>query len=284
MGKVWFITGATRGIGAEVVKAALAAGERVVATGRRPEHITGAFGMPDRLLSVALDVTVEWQATAAVDAAFKRFGRIDVVVNNAGFAVLGAVEEVSDAEVRQQFDTNVFGLLNVTRAVLPILRVQRSGHILNLSSIAGIGGAPGGSSYSGSKFAVEGISECLNAELAPLGIDVTLVEPGFFRTGFLSSDSVVYAERVIGAYAATSGATRELTAAMHLRQSGDPKKARARVAHAAAAERPPRRFVAGADAVGLFEEALSKRSAELNAWRNLSLSLAYEDSLEASTS
>ena len=185
------------GIGAAVVKAALGAGDRVVATGRHPERVTRELGTRDRLLPVCLDVTRECEAQAAVHAAFERFGRIDVVVNNAGFAVLGAVEEVNDAEVRRQFDTNVFGLLNVTRAVLPVLRGQGSGHLINMSSIAGIRGDAGGSSYCGSKFAVEGISESLSTELAPLGIQVTLVEPGFFRTEFLGSESVVYADRII---------------------------------------------------------------------------------------
>jgi NAD(P)-dependent dehydrogenase (short-subunit alcohol dehydrogenase family) len=184
MSKVWFVTGATRGIGAAVVKAALGAGERVVATSRHPERMPTERGTRGRLLPVCLDVTRESEAEAAVHAAFEQFGRIDVVVNNAGFAVLGAVEEVSDAEVRGQFGTNVFGLLNVTRAVLPVLRGQGSGHIINMSSIAGIRGDAGGSSYSGSKFAVEGISECLSAELAPLGIHVTLVEPGTSAPGF----------------------------------------------------------------------------------------------------
>ena len=280
MDKVWFITGAMRGIGTALVKAALGAGERVVATGRHPERVIKEFGTTDRLLPVCLDVTHEYEAKAAVHTAFERFGRIDVVVNNAGFAVLGAVEEVSDAEVRGHFATNVFGLLNVTRAVLHVLRGQGTGHIINISSIAGIKGDAGGSSYSGSKFAVEGISECLGAELAPLGIHVTLVEPGFFRTEFLGSDSVVYAARVIDAYATTSGETRKFTAAMHGRQSGDPEKLAQALLMLAAAEHPPRRFVAGADAVTLFEQALRERSAELEAWRDLSRSLAHQDSLE----
>lgn len=171
MSKVWFITGATRGIGADIAKAALAAGDKVVATGRQKESVTRALGSSEHLLALSLDVTDEQQAQATVQAAISHFKQIDIVVNNAGFAVLGALEETTNAEVRRQFDTNVFGLLNVTRAVLPVMRARKSGHIFNLSSLAGFYGDAGVSSYCGTKFAVEGISESLAKEVASLGID-----------------------------------------------------------------------------------------------------------------
>ncbi|HBH67946.1 MAG TPA: short-chain dehydrogenase/reductase, partial [Erwinia persicina] len=224
MSKVWFITGATRGIGADIAKAALAAGDKVVATGRQKESVTRALGSSEHLLALSLDVTDEQQAQATVQAAISHFKQIDIVVNNAGFAVLGALEETTNAEVRRQFDTNVFGLLNVTRAVLPVMRARKSGHIFNLSSLAGFYGDAGVSSYCGTKFAVEGISESLAKEVASLGIHVTIVEPGYFRTEFLTENSVVYTDNIIAAYDATSGETRRATRAVDGKQANDPKK------------------------------------------------------------
>jgi len=207
---VLFVTGASRGFGAEIVEKALAAGHSVVATARDPRAIAARFpDAGDHLLPVALDVLDEAQAAAAVEAAVQRFGRIDVVVNNAGRGLLSAVEEASDAAARAVFDTNVFGILNVQRAVLPTLRAQRSGRIVNLSSIGGFIGSAGWGIYCATKFAVEGFSEALAREVGPLGIDVVIVEPGYFRTDFLDASSLSTEGTVIDDYAETAGATRQ---------------------------------------------------------------------------
>jgi len=207
MRNVWLITGANRGIGAAITKAALAAGHYVVAASRHPEAIADTFGDAPNLLALQLDVTSEAEAQCAIAQVVARYGRLDVLVNNAGYALLGALETTSDAEVRRLFDTNVFGLLNVTRAALPQLRQQQAGHIINISSMQGVIGAPASSSYSGSKFAVEGISESLHQEVRPLGIRVTLVEPGTFRTELLGDQSLHKAQATLPAYEPTAGQT-----------------------------------------------------------------------------
>lgn len=275
MSKVWFITGATRGIGADIAKAALAAGDKVVSTGRQKESVTRALGSSEHLLALSLDVTDEQQAQATVQAAISHFKQIDIVVNNAGFAVLGALEETTNAEVRRQFDTNVFGLLNVTRAVLPVMRARKSGHIFNLSSLAGFYGDAGVSSYCGTKFAVEGISESLAKEVAPLGIHVTIVEPGYFRTEFLTENSVVYTDNIIAAYDATSGETRRATRAVDGKQANDPKKLAQALLRLANEQQPPLRFTAGADATEIYDRVLVEKKHELDLWRTLSDSLAF---------
>lgn len=276
MSKVWFITGTTRGLGTEIAKAALAAGDKVVATGRDAQAVIQAVGHHDELLAVALDVTDETQAAAAIRAAVERFGRVDVIVNNAGYAVLGALEELSDFEVREQFDTNVFGLLNVTRAALPVLRAQGQGHVINISSVAGYHGGVGGSAYCATKYAVEGITECLALEVAPLGLHVTVVEPGYFRTDFLSTNSVRFAKQVIEDYAKNPAGSREAVLAVHGKQANDPKKLAQALIILAHTEKPPLRFTAGSDAIGYFEDELQKRHEELAAWRDLSVSLAHD--------
>src|ERR1700733_4410144 len=188
--KVWFITGASKGFGMALTKAALDAGDTVVATARNPKSIEDVFGKQDRLLTLKLDVTNEQQAKEAVNAALKRFGQIDVLVNNAGRGLVGAVEEVTAQEVRAAFAVNVEGTLNVTRAALPSMRARKSGHILNLSSVGGFVSWPGWGIYCATKFMVEGFSEAMHAELKPLGIKVTIVEPGPFRTDFLDDSSL----------------------------------------------------------------------------------------------
>jgi len=195
--KVWLITGASRGLGAEMAKAALAAGDLVVATGRDPARVTAQLGASEGLLPLALDVTSDASIRSAVDAALARFGRIDVLVNNAGFGVVGAVEETAAEDVRRVYETNVFGLLAVTRAVLPSMRARRAGHVINLSSVGGYRSGPGFGVYCSTKFAVEGLSEALHGELAPLGIAVTVVEPGYFRTEFLEPGSVQVSDAVV---------------------------------------------------------------------------------------
>ncbi|EJL27964.1 SDR family NAD(P)-dependent oxidoreductase, partial [Novosphingobium sp. AP12] len=222
--KTWFITGASRGFGALVVELALARGDAVVASARNPNAITDRFGDRLNLLAVPLDVTDEAQAVAAANAAIARFGRIDVLLNNAGFGLMGAVEEASAAEIEAVYRTNVFGVLNVTRAVLPHMRAARSGRILNISSIGGYRGAAGFGVYSSTKFAVEGLSEALHAELAPLGIHVTVVEPGYFRTDFLDGSSLNVSPTIIGDYAETAGKVRAIATELNHNQPGDPQR------------------------------------------------------------
>ena len=273
MTKTWFITGSTRGFGVEIAKAALAAGARVVATGRRREAVTAALGPDsDTLLSVALDVTDAAQADLAVEAGLARFGAIDVLVNNAGYGHMGIFEENTLADVQAQFATNVFGVMAVTWAVLPAMRKARQGHIFNLSSIAGVRGGEGGSIYSASKFAVEGFSESLAKEVAPFGISVTIVEPGFFRTDFLSEESVKFGGGQIADYAVLSKRLRSFYAQRNGQQAGDPRRFAEVMVRLAGEATPPLRFAAGSDAVGIVETKLDGVRAELAAWRDLSVS------------
>ncbi len=273
--RVWLITGASRGIGAEIAEAALAAGDAVVATARDPKRVTERFGEHERLLPVALDVTDERSAAAAVEQAVARFGRIDVLVNNAGYGVIGAVEETKGEDVRRVYETNVFGLLAVTRAVLPQLRKQRSGHVMNLSSVGGYRSGPGFGIYCSTKFAVEGISEALHGELAPLGIAVTVIEPGYFRTEFLESKSVVETDDVIADYAETSGKVRSFAKSVSLNQPGDPKRLARAVVELAGAKSPPLRLALGSDTVAAIEDKNAFVAKELAAWRSVSVSTDF---------
>jgi NAD(P)-dependent dehydrogenase (short-subunit alcohol dehydrogenase family) len=272
--RVWFITGASRGFGALIAKEALARGDAVVATARDPKTITAQLGEHETLLAARLDVTREDQAHEAVAAALKRFGRIDVLVNNAGYGLLGAVEEASAAEVERLFATNVFGLLNVTRAVLPAMRRQRTGHVINMSSVGGYVGFPGWGVYGSTKFAVEGLSEALHAELAPLGIKVTVVEPGYFRTDFLDNRSLTTVAPIAD-YASSAGATRRAAVEQNHAQQGDPSKlAKAMLVLVDAAE-PPLRLALGSDTIERVEKKNAAVAAELAAWRALSLSTDF---------
>jgi NAD(P)-dependent dehydrogenase (short-subunit alcohol dehydrogenase family) len=275
MNKVWLITGASRGIGAEIVRAALAAGDYVVAASRTPEAAVATFGSSPNLTSLKLDVTNETDAKQAVAQVMARHGRLDVLVNNAGYPLLGALEATSDAEVRRQFDTNVFGLLNVTRAALPQLRQQRAGHIINISSMQGVIGAAASSSYSGSKFAVEGISESLQQEVQPLGIKVTLIEPGTFRTELLSAKSLHKAQQTLPDYALTVGQTLRYVDQLSSHQPGDPRKLAAAIVQLANEAEPPLRFLAGSDAVQYVTAALHYRLAEAEKWHNLSIATDF---------
>ena len=274
--RVWFITGASRGFGALIAEQALAAGDQVVATARNPATVTARLGRHERLLPLALDVNRDAQADDAVAAALKQFGRIDVLVNNAGYGLLGAVEEASADEVRQVFATNVFGLLAVTRAVLPAMRVQRSGHVINLSSIGGYSAAfPGWGVYCATKFAVEGISESLALEVAPLGIKVTVVEPGFFRTDFLDDSSLSRVAQQIGDYHETVGATRDLAVDYNHQQPGDPSKLAVAMMKLVDADNPPLRLPLGSDTVARIESKNAQVAQELAAWRELALSTDF---------
>ena len=276
MSRIWLVTGAARGIGAEMVKAAVAAGDRVVATGRNREQIERTFaGSGDRVLALALDVTSEAQALAAVETAVGGFGRIDVLVNNAGYGQLGAFEENSVEEIERQFATNVFGLMHVTRAVLPVMRRQRSGRIFNLSSVGGVIGFPAASLYCATKFAVEGFSESLALEVAQFGIKVTIVEPGFFRTDFLEASSIRYGSRVIEDYAASSSATRANYEEHNQRQAGDPAKLAAVLVTLAGTAEPPLRYAAGSDSAGWILEKSVALGREVERWRALSVSTDF---------
>jgi NAD(P)-dependent dehydrogenase (short-subunit alcohol dehydrogenase family) len=273
--RVWFITGASRGIGAEIASAALAAGDLVVATARDPRRIAERFGNSEAILPVALDVTSESSIASAVEAALGRFGRIDVLVNNAGYGVMGAVEETSAEDVRRVYETNVFGLLAVTRAVLPVLRKQRSGHVINFSSVGGYHSSPGFGVYCSTKFAVEGISEALHGELAPLGIAVTVVEPGYFRTEFLEAKSVVETDAVIADYADTAGKVRTLARSVSLQQPGDPVRLARAVVELTRADQPPLRLPLGSDTVAAIEAKNALVSKELDAWRAVATSTDF---------
>lgn len=244
--KTWFITGANRGLGLEIARAALEAGDNVVATARNPQPLDKALaGFADRLYPVPLDVADGPAIAGAVEAAMARFGRIDVLVNNAGYGQLGAFEEIAPETVARQFATNVFGAFDVTRAILPIMRAQRAGHVITISSIAGVEGFEGASIYCATKHAVSGWSEALGREVAPFGIKVTCVYPGRFRTDFLDGRSVRYGDIAIADYAAASDRHRQALDADNHRQIGDPKKfAAAMIAMAGAAE-PPVRLAAG---------------------------------------
>jgi NAD(P)-dependent dehydrogenase (short-subunit alcohol dehydrogenase family) len=275
----WFITGAARGLGYEMAQHALGAGANVVATARGLSQVEEAFAadddFSDRLLPVALDVNDESQALAAVKAAIARFGSIDVLVNNAGRGLLGAVEEASAAEVEAVFATNVFGLLNVTRAVLPHMRAAHSGHIVNVSSMGGFAQVAGWGVYGATKFAVEGLSEAMQAELSPLGIKVTIVEPGSFRTSFLDGSSLRTTANELPDYAATASRVRQSVATSNGGQVNDPVKGAAAIYAAVTAGQRPLRFQVGPDAVAMVEDKLSRVRDELEAWRSLASSTLF---------
>src|SRR5919112_379268 len=253
--KVWIVTGAGRGMGVDIAKAALAAGNAVVATGRRPEAVEQALGgAQDDLLVVKLDVTSPADAEAAARAAVERFGRIDVLVNNAGNFYAGFFEEISPEDFRAQIETTLFGPMNVTRAVLPVMRAQRSGLVITISSTAGITGQEFVSAYAASKFGVEGWIESLTPEVAPFGIRTMLVEPGFFRTELLTEDSTNYPEPSIDDYAEKTRQTVTAWKGMNGLQGGDPARLARALVELASLDEPPLRWAAGADAVQAIEQ------------------------------
>lgn len=276
--KVWFITGASRGFGRIMVEKLLSQGHKVVATARKPEVISESFHYPaDQLLVLPLDVTDENQAKTAAKTAVEKFGQIDVLVNNAGYGILGGVEETSADEVEKNYATNVFGLLHVTRAVLPYMREKRSGHILNLSSIGGLFSFIGWGVYCSTKFAVEGISEALAQEVAPFGIHVTIVEPGFFRTDFLAGESLARVKNVIEDYDATVGNMRTQMSAANKQQPGDPLKAAQAMIDIANVENPPLRLMLGADTIETVTNKIKQIQADMENWKHISLSTGFEE-------
>ena len=275
--QVWLITGAGRGMGVSIAKAALAAGHNVVATGRNPDAVREALGPADDLLAVKLDVTSAQDAEAPVEAAVDRFGRIDVFVNNAANFYAGYFEELTPEQMERQLTTSLIGPMNVTRAVLPVMREQRSGHIISISSTAGLVGFAFCSAYAAAKFGVEGWMESLQQEVAPFGIHTTIVNPGFFRTELLEPASVTYAEPSIEDYADRTAEQLKWWQAQSGQQGGDPAKlARALVAIASEAP-PPRRFIAGADAIGLAEQKIADLKGQIEVHRGLSASLAFDE-------
>jgi NAD(P)-dependent dehydrogenase (short-subunit alcohol dehydrogenase family) len=273
---VWFITGASRGFGLEITREALSRGDSVVATARNPQAVSDAIpDGGDRLLAVGLDVSTPEQVSAAVDAAIERYGQIDVLVNNAGRGLVGAVEETSDAEARALFDVNVFGLLAVTRAVLPHMRAARSGLVINLSSVGGFVAWPGWGVYAATKFAVEALSEAMAHELAPLGIKSVAIEPGPFRTNFLDGSSLSAVQTRIDDYSATGGAARAWAADTNYGQDGDPVKAAKIIVDLAAADELPERIQLGAAAVDDVAAKLARTASDQEQWRSISLSADY---------
>ena len=276
--KIWIITGAARGFGQQISKAVLATGDIVIATVRsRPEELKAQLGSHPNLHVAILDITNEDQARNVAAEAVKNFGRIDVLVNNAGSGLLSAVEEATDEEVKRNYETNVFGLLNVTRAVLPHMRRQRSGHVINFSSVGGLLGSAGWGLYCSTKFAVEGITEAMAIELAPLGIHATTVEPGYFRTDFLDGSSLTRSKNVIADYAETSGKMRDFAAQVNHKQPGDPVKLAAAIVRLAASAKPPVHLPLGNDTLTHYRAKTATFEKEIGEWHDVITGTDHDD-------
>ena len=274
--KVWLITGAGRGMGLDIAKAALAAGHDVVATGRDTGKVAKAIGSAENLLVVKLDVTKPSDAEAAAQAAIEKFGRIDVLVNNAANFVAGFFEELTQQEIERQVNTSLFGPMIVTRPVLAIMRRQRSGHIISISSTAGLTSLDFCSAYSAFKFGLEGWMLALQSEVAAFGIHTTIVNPGFFRTELLTDESTSYASHAIGDYDERRTQQMQMWKAANGQQTGDPEKLAQALMTIASEEHPPRRFLAGADAVHTAEQVVKTLQEQIDAYRELSSSLAFK--------
>ena len=276
--KVWLITGAGRGLGVDLTKSALEAGFKVVATGRNTDKVAKAIGVSsDNLFIVKLDVTNPDEIKAAVNSAVDKFGTIDVLVNNAGNFYAGYFEELSPRQIEQQIATNLYGPMNVTRAVLPVMRNNGSGHIISISSTAGLLGYEMVSAYAASKFALEGWMESLQLEIAPFGIKTTIVEPGYFRTELLEPSSTTWAENSIEAYSSRNAELRPAWQGISGKQPGDPAKLADALIKIASQNEPPKRWLAGADAISEAERKIRDLQQQINAYRELSSSLAYEE-------
>jgi NADP-dependent 3-hydroxy acid dehydrogenase YdfG len=275
--RVWFITGASTGFGRQLAEEVLKAGGKVIATARKLDNVADLESRyPQTAKALALDVTDGGQVDSAVTQAFAQFGHVDVLVNNAGYGVAGAIEEVSEAEFMPMFETNVFGLLRVTRAFLPYLRKQRSGHILNLSSIGGVVANPGIGFYNSTKFAVEGLSEALAGELAPLGIRVTIIEPGPFRTDFLGRSGVIAKTRIAD-YDSTAGNMRKYFAENDGKQKGDPLRAVRAMMQVVESPEPPLRLLLGASALQRLRGKLSSWEKEIAAWEQVTVGADFPE-------
>jgi NAD(P)-dependent dehydrogenase (short-subunit alcohol dehydrogenase family) len=280
--KTWFITGAGRGMGVEFAKAALAADHNVVATGRNPDAIRKALGPADELLAVELDVTSSDDAEAAVKAAVDRFGGIDVLVNNAASFYAGYFEELTPEQIERQLATSLTGPMNVTRAVLPVMRNQRSGNVVSISSSAGLAGFEYGTAYAATKFGVDGWMESLAPEVEPFGIHTTIVNPGFFRTELLTKESTNYATPSIKDYAERNAAQRAWWESQNGKQSGDPAKLAQALLTIVDEKQPPHRFIAGADAIETAEQRIATLQQQIDAFRELSSSLAIDETAAGS--
>jgi len=274
--KVWLITGAGRGMGVDITKAALAAGHKVVATGRNTDTVAKVLGKNENLLIVKLDVTKQADADAAVNAAVQKFGRIDVLVNNAANFMAGFFEELKQEEIGEQLQTSLIGPMIVTRAVLPVMRKQRSGHIISISSTAGLTSLEFCSAYSASKFGLEGFIQALQTEVARFGINTTLVNPGFFRTELLTEQSTKYAVNSIPDYTEKREQLMQFWKGANGQQTGDPAKLAKALVTIANEVKPPLRFLAGADAVDTAEQVAATLHEQANAYRELSSSMAFE--------
>lgn len=273
--KVWLITGAGRGMGVDITKAALAAGYKVVATARNIDSVAKAIGEAENLLVVKLDVTKQTDAGAAANAAVEKFGRIDVLVNNAANFYAGFFEELTPEQMNMQLQTSLYGPMNVTRAVLPVMRKQRAGLIVAISSTAGLRGFEFGTAYAASKFGLEGWMESLQMEVQPFGINTIIVNPGFFRTELLTKESTNFAEHLIDDYSDRRAQIIAFYTGQNGKQSGDPAKLAQALITITNEEKPPRRFIAGADAIATAEQVVTTLQQQLNAYRELSSSLDY---------
>jgi NAD(P)-dependent dehydrogenase (short-subunit alcohol dehydrogenase family) len=275
--KVWFVTGASKGLGLTLVKLLLKNGNKVVATSRIVDDLAKAVNQEsENFLPLAVALTNEGNVAQAIEQTIEKFGRIDVIVNNAGYGLVGSFEEITDEEIRQNFDVNVFGTLNVIRKTVPFLRKQKSGHIINIASIAGYIGDGGFGSYTSTKFAVVGLSEALAAEVKPFGIHVTMIAPGLFRTNFLSKGSVMYTKQEIEAYQSVRDLSVFLDNEIDGKQEGDPEKAAEAMVRIASEENPPLHLLLGSDAYKAVSEKLSTLQKEFDQWKEVSTSTDFE--------
>lgn len=273
--KVWLITGSSTGFGRALAIAVLKHGDYLVATARKPEQLDDLISeYPDTARAVRLDVTNPTDIKAAIDTAIEAFGRIDVLVNNAGYGLIGALEEVSDEQIRRNFETNLFGAINMMRAALPIMRQQKAGHIINMSAIAGFANELGFSIYGGAKFALEGVSEAVHGEVAPLGIKVTIVEPGPFRTDFIGR-SLERAKNSIDDYKPTVGQFLQFLDKIEGSQPGDPEKAAQVLIQVVNSENPPTRLVLGKYAYGKFRQKIKSLNTELGTWESVAVNTDF---------
>lgn len=274
--KVWLITGCSTGFGRSLAEAVLQGGDRVIATARNTDKLQDLiYRYPQQVCTLSLDVTNKDNIRSAISQAKDVYGRIDVLVNNAGYGSMGAIEEQSDEAIKRQFDTNLFGAINMMREVLPLMRSQRRGHILNISSVGGVVSMAGAGIYCSTKFALEAVSEALAQEVAPLGIKVTIVEPGAFRTDF-SGRSLSIPEQTMPDYAETSGKMMEWVQDVDGKQPGDPAKAAQAMIKVVNSENPPLRLALGEDAVDGINQKLESMKAELDAWKDVSMNTAFE--------
>jgi NAD(P)-dependent dehydrogenase (short-subunit alcohol dehydrogenase family) len=276
--KTWFITGASRGFGLDITKAVLASGDQVVATVRgKADELSAQFNNNSNLYVVTMDVTNQEQVNAAAQQAIDHFGRIDVLVNNAGYGLLSGIEEATDQEVKRNYEVNVFGTLNVIRAVLPFMREERSGHVINISSVGGLGAYVGWGLYGSTKFAIEGITEALAMEVAPLGIHATVVAPGFFRTNFLDESSLFSSEQIIDDYAETVGAMCNFAAKVNYQQPGDPEKLALAFVKLGNSENPPVHLPLGNDTLLRFREKTAAFEKDIEKWYDTITGTDHED-------